>query len=99
MKKREFNKLCKALCGKDGLFDTEKVKQAENGLKNSLMGYIVKERHAIFTGLLNKETDMDWLACMGYMYWYKGKKFNFLCTCENIPKGATSLMNLVKTTA
>jgi hypothetical protein len=83
MKKREFNRLCKTLCGKDGLFDKEKINQADSRLKNSLISFLVREREAIIIDFVNKETDMDWLGCMGYFYYAKNKHFSFLCTSEN----------------
>jgi hypothetical protein len=83
MKKREFNKLLKEISGKDGLLSSEKMKQLDNDARNNMIGFIVRKRMPIVTGLLNEKTDMEWLGAMGYLYYEKGKRYNFLCTSEN----------------
>lgn len=84
MNKREFNKTLKSLSyDKEGILSAEKIAMADNELKNKLINYLVRNRLPILKNLINNTTDFSWLASMGYMEHKKGKKFDFLCTCEN----------------
>jgi hypothetical protein len=84
MNRKEFKKITKELIDKkSGIFDKNKIDILDNLTKNNLISYIVRNRYPIITCLLNKETDIIWLNCMGYFYYTQGKYFEFLHTCEH----------------
>lgn len=82
MKKREFNKILKELTY-EGVLMAEKIVMLTNEKRNEIINYLVRNRAPIVKNFINNTTDMGWLHSMGYLYSKKGKKFEFLCTCEN----------------
>ena len=85
MKDREFKKTLKELSHDNGkgILSTEKIAVLPNDKRNEVINYLVRKRLPIVKNFINNTTDMGWLASMGYMGIVRGKKFEFLCTCEN----------------
>jgi hypothetical protein len=88
---REFNKVLRSMCTKVGILDQNKVKAAPNELRNECINFVVRNRGAIVKCLINSDTDMSWLASMGYLYHAKNGNWEYLCTSENVPKNAKLL--------
>ena len=87
MTNQEFNRELKALSNKNGLLDKTKLLTAPDDLKKRLVYKIVRCRHAVITDLITSDL-LPWLYSMGYLYKKEGKKFTFLCTCENMKEVA-----------
>ena len=83
MKTREFNKLLKELSYDDGLLSPEKISMLDNDKKNEIISFLVKNRLPVLKNFICNTTDISWLYAMGYNTLAQGKKFEFLCTCEN----------------
>jgi len=84
MKRKDiFSKLLDNISDNKGYIQEELINNVSNDIKNKIIDIIVRKRLPIIYNLLNNDTDKDWLNCMGYNNIIKGKKFKFLCTCEN----------------
>ena len=87
LKKIQFRKTMDLFCTK-GIFDPIKIKDQtkKDDLKN-LIENLVRTRQPIVLDFVNQFNDdkdfMSWLYSCGYSYYKQGKKFTFLCTCEN----------------
>lgn len=72
----------------NNLFDPIKIKKPElqDELKN-LIDNLVRQRLPIVVNFVNQFKEdkeyLSWLFSMGYSHLKEGRKFTFLCTCEN----------------
>ncbi len=82
MKIREFNKILKEL-SYEGVLMAEKISVLPSEKKNEIISFLVRNRQPIVRNFINNTTDISWLSSNGYLYNKQGKKFEFLCTCEN----------------
>ena len=84
MNNREFNRNLKNLSDKKGFLSVTKIQEADNDLRNQIINVIVKKRFPVVVDFLNPETDISWLQCMGYFYFFNTKMgYKMLGTCEN----------------
>lgn len=84
MNKREFNKIINSCRdkAKTGL-SIDKINLLADSVKYSMAVFIIKQRGPLLKQLITDNMDGSWLACMGYMHYTKGKKYEFIHTAEH----------------
>ena len=85
---RYFNSLLKKITTQDKIskekfLDVNKISLLTNEERTFLVDFLVSKRAPVVIDLIPEGYDYKWLACMGYIYHKKGKRYNFIHTCEN----------------
>lgn len=82
--KREFTKLLNKITDKKTkLIDTLLINQLTYDEKSFMVNHIVRNRGPIIKQLIPSGFDLDWLACMGYLYETPDKNWLFIHTSEH----------------
>jgi len=82
MKDREFKKRLDQISDKKKVLCPNKIELLSSDEKNTLINGMVRRRYPVPINLIDEKTDVSWLHCMGYMQYFRGKKFLMICTCE-----------------